>query len=327
MAQNIIDILGVNTLALRGKGTEFNKFSRFFSSKDDALEAVATTDYVPTPGQFNAVLILGIGIAVWSFDLQDFVAIEDLAAAGNQASRYIELDGDNDYIEFTGLQGGTQNVLDWSKSWSIGITLVGIASITTDNKFTPLFTNGGNGIYLRRGGTNWGMYVTGNGNYTHGANTWYAPSATSRLLFTYDASTYRLKYYLGEPATGQYAMRANLAVNSTVRSANQVGSSLKVGSDASLVANNSSSLSQAGVLAWDGGVNNLIIADRVLGGTSIDEFFQTGEAFTEHEYYTDLTTYARLGEDNFPDVVDSKGNATGALINGAANDFVDIPEE
>ena len=85
---------------------EFSRFSRFFQSLDDAREAVAANDYVPTPGLTNAVLVLGIGIAVYSFDLEDFVAIQDLAAAGNQASKYIELDGANDYIT---LNGGLMN--------------------------------------------------------------------------------------------------------------------------------------------------------------------------------------------------------------------------
>ena len=38
---------------------------------------------------------------VYSFDLQDFVGVAELSAAGNQANKYIELDGVNDYIEFT----------------------------------------------------------------------------------------------------------------------------------------------------------------------------------------------------------------------------------
>ena len=171
MTTNIIDVLGINTLALRGKGTEFNRFSRFFQSAEDAREAVSTGDYVPTPGLTNAVLILGIGIAVYSFDLEDFVAIQDLAAAGNQANRFIELDGADDYLEFTTLDGGTSNILDWTKNWSIGVTLVGLGPVTTDNKFMTLFSNGNNSIQLRRGGTNWGMYVTGDDFYTHGANT------------------------------------------------------------------------------------------------------------------------------------------------------------
>ena len=319
MTQNIIDVLGVNSLALRGLGTEFNRFSRFFTSLDDARTAVATNDYVPVPGLNNAVLIMGIGIALYSFDLEDFVAIEDLSAAGNQANRYIKLDGANDYVEFTGLSDGTEAVLDWSKDWSIGVTLVGLTSTVSDQKFMTLFSNGDNAIYLRRGGTNWGMYVTGDSGYTHGANTWYAPNSTSRILFTYCAATGRLKYFLGDPAAGTYAMRANLAVNSTVRSANQVGSSLCVGKSVGLTSYPS--------VYWEGGVNNLIVSDMELVGPQIDEFFQTGEAFTEHEYYADLTTYARLGEDTYPEVVDSLGHATGALVNGAADDFVDIPTE
>ena len=322
MTTNIIDVLGINTLALRGKGTEFNRFSRFFQSIDDARESVLTGDYVPTPGLTNAVLILGIGIAVYSFDLEDFVAIEDLAAAGNQASRYIELDGANDYLEFSSLSGGSEDVLDWTKSWSLGITLVGLGPTTGDNKFMTLFSNGNNAIFLRRGGTNWGLYVTGDAGYTHGANTWYAPSATSRILLTYDAATCRLKYYLGDPASGTYAMRANLAVNSIVKSANQVGTSLCVGKKVPI-----SSYGSSNQVYWDGGVNNLILSNTVLTGPQVDEFFQTGEAFTEHEYYADLTSYWKLGEDEFPTVSDTKGDSDGVLVGGAANDFVDIPEE
>ena len=194
--------------------------------------------------------------------------------------------------------------------------------MTSDNKFMTLFSNGKNSIQLRRGGSNWGMYVTGNDTYTHGANTWYAPNATSRVLFTYEAATNRLKYYLGDPASGTYAMRANLAVNSTVRSANEVGTSLCVGKKAVI-----SSYGSGNQVYWDGGLNNLIVSDKVLVGPQVDEFFQTGEAFTEHEYYPDLTSYWRLGEDEFPAVVDSKGDSDGTLVNGAANDFVDIPSE
>lgn len=322
MTQNIIDVLGINTLALRGRGTEFNRFSRFFTSLEDARLAVATNDYKPTPGLTNAVLVLGVGIAIYSFDLEDFVAIQDLAAAGNQANRYIELDGADDYLEFTSLSGGTADVLDWTKDWSIGVTLVGLGPVTSDQKFVTLFSNGNNSIQLRRGGTNWGMYVTGDTSYTHGANTWYAPSATSRLLFTYDSATCRLKYYLGDPASGTYAMRANLAVNSIVKSANEVGTSLCVGKKSVI-----GSYGSSNQVYWDGGLNNLIVSDKVLVGPQVDEFFQTGEAFTEHEYYPDLTSYWRLGEDEFPNVVDSKGDSDGVLVNGAANDFVDIPSE
>lgn len=320
MANNIIDILGVNTLALRGLGTEFNKFSRFFKSVAEAQQAVATQDYIPTPGQQNAVLVLGVGIMVYSFDLQDFVGVAELQAAGNQANKYIELDGVNDYIEFTTLAGGSENVLDFDKDWSLGITLVGLGSEGgSDSKYVTLASNGTNAVYLRRGGSNWGFYVGTTGSNA-GANTWVAPGATSRILLTYNSSTHRLKYYLGDPATGVYAMRANYLLNATQQATNGPSGALCIGK----------AVSTAHVTSpvyWDGGVNNLIIADMEMTGPQLAEYFQTGEEYSSAEYYADLTTWAKLGEDTYPNVTDQKGNATGgSLVNGAANDFKDVPE-
>ena len=96
----ILDTLAVNSLSLRGSGNEFNKFSRFFKTLEEAQQSVANGDYNPVEGVTNAVLILGAGIMIYSFDLQDFVSIADFLGAGNQADKYIELDGVNDYIEF-----------------------------------------------------------------------------------------------------------------------------------------------------------------------------------------------------------------------------------
>ena len=311
---NIINTLGVDTLSLRGAGAEFNSFSRFFKSKDEALASVANGDYVPTPGVVNAVLMMGEGIMVYDFTLLDFVNITELSAAANQSSKYIELDGANDYVSLPTLAGGSEDVLDWTKSWSVGITLVGVEHVN-DALFMSLFSSGGNHVMLRRGGTNWGMYVTSNDNgYQHGANTWYAPQEFDRILFTYDHLTARLKYYLGSPATGAYAMRANLLVNSTVVTGNSADATLSIGKGAGAIIN------------WDGGINNLLISNQVLVGPQVDEFFQTGEDFTTHEYYSDLTSYCRLGEDTFPAVVDDKGNVTGGvLVNGTSEDFADVP--
>ena len=311
---NIINTLGVDTLSLRGAGAEFNSFSRFFKSKDEALASVANGDYVPTPGVVNAVLMMGEGIMVYDFTLLDFVNITQLSAAANQSPKFIELDGANDYVSLPTLAGGSEDVLDWTKSWSVGITLVGVEHVS-DALWMSLFSSGGNHITLRRGGTNWGMYVTSNDNgYQTGANTWYAPAEFDRLLFTYDHLTARLKYYLGSPATGTYAMRANLAVNATVIAGNSADGTLSIGKGV------------GSIVHWDGGINNLVISDQVLVGPQVDEFFQTGEDFTTHEYYPDLTSYCRLGEDTFPAVVDDKGNVTGGvLVNGTSEDFADVP--
>jgi len=315
---NIITTLGVDTLSLRGAGTEFNSFSRFFKSREEALASVANGDYVPTAGVTNAVLILGYGIMVYDFVLADFVLITELAGASNQSPKFIELDGANDYIELTDRTGGSEDVLDWTKSWSVGITLLGVTHVN-DGLWMSLFSSGGNHVTLRRGGSNWGVYVTSNNNgYQHGANTWYAPAEFDRLLFTYDHLTNRLKYYLGNPVSGVYNMRANLLVNSSVISNNSPSTSLCVGKSAGV--------GGAAPVNWDGGVNNMICSDTVLVGPQIAEFFQTGEDFPTHEYYPDLTSYMRLGEDVYPNVVDEKGNITnGVLVNGTSEDFADVP--
>ena len=314
----ILETLGVDNLALRGRGEEFNSSSRLFKSKDDALAAVAEGDYQPVAGVANVVIIMGYGIALYSFELNDFVLIEDFATIDNQASKFIELDGANDFVQFTSRTSGSENALDWSKSWSIGFTFVGVES-SSDNKWMAMLSSGENHITLRRGGTNWGMYVTSNNNgYQHGANTWFAPSSTSRVLFTYDHTTYRLKYYLGEQSTGTYSMRANLLVNSTVRSGNNPDGNLYIGKGAGS--------GTFGIIHMDAGINNLIVSDQVLVTTQLDEYFQTGDDFTTHEYYPDLTSYCRLGEDTFPNVSDEKGNMTGGTLeNGTAEDFKDVP--
>ena len=67
----ILNVLGVNTLSLRGLGNQFNSFERLFQSKADAVEAVNTGDYVPVAGKLNTVLIAGKSNAIqfWSFDI------------------------------------------------------------------------------------------------------------------------------------------------------------------------------------------------------------------------------------------------------------------
>lgn len=63
-------------------------------------------------------------------------------------------------------------------------------------------------------------------------------------------------------------------------------------------------------------------------GPHLTEYFQTGEAFTAMELYADVTAYAKLGEDTYPNVTDEKGNLTGGtLVNGTEGDYKEIPTE
>ena len=331
----ILDNLGVNTLSLRGLGNQFNSFERLFQSKADALQAVETGDYVPTPGKLNTVLIAGEENAIqfWSFDILDFVPISEFGAAGNQSNKYIDLDGVNDYIGFS----NAENVLDFTQDWTIGITLVGVTGPLTPENMT-LFSRGGVHITLKASklSTNWGLYVTSDNDLFNGtkraqANTWYAPGDFSRLLFTYDATSRRLKYFIGDPSTGSYAMRANLSIPATMVSGQNIAGGLKIGDNWSGVGGAFFS----GV-NWNGGVNNLIGANIKFTTPFIEEYFQNQSIdpdnpdafFTGAEFYDDLSFYCKLGEDEYPNVSDQKGNLeNGELFNGSPDDFKDIPTE
>ncbi len=334
---SVINNLAVDKLSIRGLGNQFNSFERLFQSKADAVQAVAENDYIPTPGRLNTVLIAGEEDAIqfWSFDVNDFVPISDFASAGNQSNKYIDLDGVNDYIEFDDLS--TLNALDFTKNWSIGLTLVGVTGPSSTTKMT-LLSRGGVHITLsaNAASTNWGLYVTSNNDLYNvtsraQANTWYAPNDFSRILFTYDATSKRLKYYLGDPSTGSFAMRANLSIpQSMVDSQNIVGG-LKVGCD--WTGTGGSNFSGVN---WNGGVNNLIGSSIVFSGPFVAEYFQNQAVdpespdsfFTGAEFYSDLDFYCKLGEDTYPAVEDTKSLLTGGqLVNGASDDFKDIPQQ
>ena len=320
-----LQTLAIDKLMLRGKGNEFNGFGRMFKSKQDAVDAVTSGDYNPTEGQVNAVLVLSEGIMIYSFDLADFVHISEFSAAGNQANRYIELDGVNDYIEFS----NAGDVLDFTKDWSIGVTLVGVTGPASSTKMS-LFGRGGVQITLQAqaGSTNWGLYVTSDNDLYNAAkraqaNTWHAPSDFSRILFVYTAADKRLKYYLGDPSTGVFAQRANLAIPQTMVEGQNITGGLCIGKEFTGVGGASFS-----GINWHGGLNNLLVSNIAFTGPHLTEYFQTGEAFTAMELYSDVVAYAKLGEDTFPNVTDEKGLLTGGeLINGAADDFKDIPTE
>ena len=320
-----LQTLAIDKLMLRGKGNEFNGFGRMFKSKQEANEAVASGDYDPIEGQVNAVLVLSEGIMIYSFDLADFVHISEFVAAGNQANRYIELDGVNDYIEFT----NAGDVLDFTKDWTIGVTLVGVTGPASAKNMT-LFGRGGVQINLKAqaGSTNWGLYVTSDNDLYNAAkraqaNTWYAPGDFSRILFVYTAADKRLKYFLGDPATGTYAQRANLSIPQSMVDGQNISGGLCIGKEWTGVGGSGFS-----GINWHGGLNNLIVSDMAFTGPHLVEYFQTGEAFTAMELYADVTSYAKLGEDTFPTVTDEKGVLTGgALVNGTAEDFKDIPTE
>lgn len=243
-----------------------------------------------------------------------------LQVVGQISNAYIHFDGSNDYVEFSGKGAANSGLLDWDQDWTIGMTLVEF-DVNSDGKFITLFKSGSNAIMLRRGGSNHGLYVTGNDGGTKiGANTWYAPNAGGKIMFTYDGTTNkRLKYYIGN-VDGTFSLRANYLVNTANIGGNTVGTEFCVGKK--VTSNN-----VAESLMFHGGANNLIIADEALAGPLVTEYFQVSETYDEASFYDDLTSWAKMGEDAYPSVVDTKGALTGgALIDGTEDDFVEITE-
>lgn len=327
MAQTIQN-LAVNNLQLRGYQTEYNGFSRIFKSLEEANKAILENDYTPIDGKVNAVIVLGLGIMVYSFETMAFVIITEAIGAGNQAKKYIDLDGVNDYVNFATVDA-TVNALDFTKDWSIGMTFVGLTGANGD-KYITLFSRGGVHITLRasEASTNWGLYVTSDNslyaaNKRATANTWVRPSAFDRILFTYDAATKRLKYYIGNQSTGVYAQRANLLITDTMISNQNIDQTLSIGKE--WTGEGGATFSGINLHA---GIDNVVVSNMEFTGPHLTEYFQTGSEFKDMELYPDLVSYIKCGEDTFPNVVDEKGKLTvGTLVNGTAEDFKDIPTQ
>ena len=244
-----------------------------------------------------------------------------LEVVGQFSNSFIRFDGSNDYVEFAAKGEGNADLLDWSADWTIGVTLTEF-DIASDGKFITLFSSGQNAIMLRRGGSNHGLYLTGNdGANKAGINTWYAPNAGGKLLFANDGSNGFLKYYIGN-IDGTFALRGVVNIASATGGNNNPGSNFcigkKVGSNA-----------VAESLMFHGGMNKVITADEAFANASpmIAEYFGVSETYDEASFYADLDSWVKMGESTFPEVTDEKSVMTGGeLVNGTADDFVEIPD-
>ena len=238
---------------------------------------------------------------------------------GQSANAYIHFDGSNDYVEFTGTATG---LLDWTANWTVGINLVEF-EVKSDGKFITLFSSGQNAIMLRRGGSNHGLYLTGNdGANKAGVNTWYAPNPGGKLLFANDGAAGFLKYYIGN-VDGTFALRGVVNIASATGGNNNPGTSFCIGKR---VGNNAVAES----LNYPGGLNNFIYADEAFANASpmIEEYFGVNNTYDEASFYPDLNSWVKMGEDTYPNVVDTLGALTGgALVDGTEEDFVEIPSD
>ena len=236
------------------------------------------------------------------------IAVKDPAGAigtpfPQRSGRYVFLDGTDNYIEF---DNANADILDFTggKKWAVGFKCNGVSGVV-DYVATTLFRRGDNEITLKRGGSNWGLYVYFGGSSVGQANTWYAPQDDSTIVFTFDGT--KLRYYIDG------ALRSTLSINTGHHNHNASGN-LFIGSTIRGERAN-----------WYGGAESCFIMNgnsSVLSSHQINEFGSVDG--TALSYYNSLEDYFNIGIDTYPSIDGIKGIVTGNLVNGNAEDFVNI---
>ena len=271
----------------------------------------ASMNALANPIDYNYVARVDTG-TIWRYengswvDTNITVSLESIGAmdaeiAGYSNTHYIDLDGTNDYIGYD--NGVDAALMDFTQQFSLGIEIENVSSIN-DNSYTTIFKRGTNEICLRKGGSNWGVYVFANGLSIGQANTWVAPQSGSKILFVFTGT--HIKYYLDGIEIPSIAINANVSQN------NPVGD-LEIGQGGSVGSN------------WYGGLNNnllMIGSGSALGSNQLAEYF-AGQDVTTMSFYEDVYDFVPLGEKTYPTVSGTKDVVSGNLINGTESDFVE----
>ncbi len=273
------------------------------AAAEEILFANLSTSTSYPAGTFEFV-VSDLGYEFNSTDIQYTLsapsATGDAPATLDEA--FIRMDGVNDYISLS----GTGSILDYTSSWTVACEIVEMPSNTTDSKFMTFFRSGNNALTLRRGGTNWGFYAAA-GYYSVGqANTWYAPTAGSKVLWRCDGNY--ISYFLDG------VRRATVSINSSYPSLH-TNDSIDFG-------RGGINFAQGPVVDFEGGIDNLLFTNDVLSDSQVAEWFAGGDV-TTHSYYSSARDFVPCGEGVFPNVVGEKSNVTGSLVNGTSDDFVE----
>ena len=231
----------------------------------------------------------------------------------------INFDGANDYVEIDDLD---DRILNWTKSWSIGITAPEVHNPIDASKRTVV-RRGDNAILITKGSGNAGFYMsavdgihdpTNNQgmSWGHGVNTWSGLTNTSqKWLFTYNHTTGKLRWYIDDCLKGTIQLTATeMTIGVTASTPLQVGRAMG---------------GYYGGTFWDGHFDNLLLVNSNLvdGSQQITDYF-ADDNFNSHEYANLITNYFKLGEDSYPDITDEVGSASGEHKDGTSGDFLDM---
>ena len=285
----------IATLKSFKEAVELGRFFRGFVADEEGMNAL------PTPLRFEYIARMDTA-TIWEYNGSDWydtlivaslegIAQEEELVLSYSDTRYIDLDGLNDYVN---LEDVPVEVMDYTESWGLGIELAGSVDTVNDSSYITLFKRGNNEVTLRKGGSNWGLYVYSNGSAVAQANTWYAPTSTSRILLVSTGT--KIRYYLDG------VMRANISYNANVSNQDPIGD-LEVGRGGVQGSN------------WTGGVNNIMImkgSSAVLGKDQLSEYHSQNNV-SNMSFYPSVVDFIPCGERPYPTLLGLKQVVSGTI--------------
>ena len=275
---------------------EIGRFFRGYVNDEAAMVAL------PNPLRFEYVARIDTE-TIWEYDgvsdwydtlitmsLQGIAQEEELVLQYTDKG-YVELDGLNDYINLT---NANVDIMDYTKTWNIGLLLSGNVDTVNDSSYITLFKRGTNEVTLRKGGSNWGIYVYADGLSVAQANTWHAPQAGSRILVVCTGT--KFKYYLDG------VLRANMTLNGNVSSQDPAGD-LQIGKGGIKGSN------------WTGGVDNIMLMEGGSADFGKDQLYEyhSQNNVSNMSFYPSVSDFLPLGELPFPNCLGLKQNVEGTI--------------
>ncbi len=304
---------------------QYGGSGQYFEGLPHYLDGMITDDLGATSWAFkdNVMYELGIDKTNHTYTVVGQVGFGGGASGGSPTTpAKINFDGADDYVDINGLD---DRALNWTKSWSLGITAEEIHNPTDGTKRT-IFRRGTNAILFLYQSGNVGFYAsatdgihdpTNNNNMSwgHGANSWTSMPSSAKWLFTYNHTTGKLRWY-SDDGTGS-CLKATIQMTAA---------EMTVGVSASTPLQVARTMGgYYGGTFFDGHLDDLLIVNSNLvdGSQQITDYF-TDDNFTTHEYANLITNYFTMGEDAYPNLVDSVGSATGEHFDGTSGDFMNM---
>lgn len=292
---------------------EFNQAvcARSFKTKWDKSEAKALIKGEPCPEipTYEVAQAQADGDAEQLADMiLDGILPPSNEPDGYKETHYIDLDGTDDYIALT----GTGDVLDYTKTWSLGWEVENLAP--NDGFYAVIARSGDNRITLRRSAGNWGIYFFAGSTSIGQANTFRVPDENSKMLFECDGSNVIYSY-----VSAGTQRTASMSINSTNIANNAPQPNvLEIGKGGGTVVGSTAQY-------WYGGISNLTLFSNVLGSIAQDEYFAASDVTQMSFYEDDVIDFMPLGEDPYALVLGLKLNVAGTMANGTPSDFVERP--